>query len=109
MIDGAMGEILKKAQEMSQNMAQQQEALGKQRIEVSVGGEMIKMVFNGKQEAISITIDKEVVDPNDIQTLQDLILSAVNEGLRKSQKLAQDEMSKQLGGLANLKIPGFNL
>lgn len=109
MFDGNMGDILKKAQELSQNMQSKQEELTKKTIEVSVGGEMIKMVFNGKQEAIGITIDPDAVNPQDIETLQDLILSAVNEGIRRSQKIAQDEMGKQLGGvLGGIKIPGIN-
>ena len=101
MFDGnMMGDLMKKAQEISQNMQGQQEQLAKKRVDVSVGGEMVKMTFNGKQEAISIHIDREIVDPNDITTLQDLILSAVNEGIRQSQKMAQDELSKQFGNLA---------
>lgn len=109
MFDGQMGDLMKKAQELSENMQEKQEAMGKKRIDVSVGGEMIKMTFNGKQEAISITIDPEVVDPSDIETLQDLVLSAVNEGIRQSQKMVQDELGKQLGGLGGLNIPGLNL
>ena len=92
-----MNEMMKKAQELSENMKQQQEELAKQTFSVSVGGEMVKMTFNGKQEAISIEIDSEVVDVNDIETLQDLILSAVNEGLRQSQANMQNSLGKQLG------------
>ena len=92
-----MNEMMKKAQELSENMKQQQEELAKQTFSVSVGGEMVKMTFNGKQEAISIEIDSEVVDANDIETLQDLILSAVNEGLRQSQANMQNSLGKQLG------------
>ncbi len=92
-----MNELMKKAQELSENMQVQQEELAKLSFPVSVGGEMVKMVFNGKQEAKSIQIDPEVVDANDIETLQDLILSAVNEGIRQSQKNMQDSMGQQLG------------
>ena len=92
-----MNEMMKKAQELSENMKQQQEELAKQTFSVSVGGEMVKMTFNGKQEAISIEIDSEVVDVKDIETLQDLILSAVNEGLRQSQANMQNSLGKQLG------------
>lgn len=108
MFDGPMGDLMKKAQEVSQNMQSKQEELAKKKIDVSVGGEMITMTFNGKQEALSIKIDPEIVDPDDIDTLQDLILSAVNEGIRQSQKLVQDELGKQLGGMG-LNIPGLNL
>jgi len=109
MFNGSMDDLLKKAQEVSQNMQAKQEELAKKRIDVSVGGEMVKMTFNGKQEALSIHIDPEVVDPNDIATLEDLILSAVKEGIRQSQKVVQDELGKQLGGLEGMKIPGFNM
>ncbi len=95
MID--MNEMMKKAQELSETMKQQQEELAKQIIYVSVGGEMVKMTFNGKQEAISIAIDPEVVDADDIETLQDLILSAVNEGLRQSQQNMQNSLGQQIG------------
>jgi DNA-binding YbaB/EbfC family protein len=95
MID--MNEMMKKAQELSETMKQKQEEQAKQIFEVSVGGEMIKMTFNGKQEAKSIEIDPEVVDVDDIETLQDLILSAVNEGLRQSQQNMQNSLGEQIG------------
>ena len=95
MID--MNEMMKKAQELSETMKQQQEELAKQIFSVSVGGEMVKMTFNGKQEAISIEIDPEVVDADDIETLQDLILSAVNEALRQSQQNMQNSLGQQIG------------
>ena len=95
MID--MNEMMKKAQELSETMKQQQEELAKQIFSVSVGGEMVKMTFNGKQEAISIEIDPEVVDADDIETLQDLVLSAVNEGLRQSQQNMQNSLGQQIG------------
>ena len=92
-----MNEMMKKAQELSETMKQQQDELAKQIFSVSVGGEMVKMTFNGKQEAKSIEIDPEVVDVDDIQTLQDLILSAVNEGIRQSQKNMQNSLGNQIG------------
>ena len=95
MID--INEMMKKAQELSETMKQQQEELAKQIFSVSVGGEMVKMTFNGKQEAKSIEIDPEVVDVDDIETLQDLILSAVNEGIRQSQKNIQNSLGQQIG------------
>jgi hypothetical protein len=95
MID--MNEMMKKAQELSETMKQQQEEKSKQIFAVSVGGEMIKMTFNGKQEAKSIEIDPEIVDLDDIETLQDLILSAVNEGLRQSQQNMQNSLGEQIG------------
>ena len=95
MID--MNEMMKKAQELSETMKQEQEELAKQIFSVSVGAEMVKMTFNGKQEAKSIEIDPEVVNVDDIETLQDLILSAVNEGIRQSQKNMQNSLGQQIG------------
>ena len=95
MID--MNEMMKKAQELSETMKQQQEELAKQNFSVSVGGDMVRMIFNGKQEAKSIEIDPEIVDVDDIETLQDLILSAVNEGLRQSQQKMQNSLGEQIG------------
>ena len=95
MID--INEMMKKAQELSETMKEQQEELAKQIFSISVGGEMVKMTFNGKQEAKSIEIDPEVVDVDDIETLQDLILSAVNEGVRQSQKNMQNSLGQQIG------------
>ena len=92
-----MNEIMKKAQELSENMKQEQEELAKQTFTVSVGGEMVKMTFNGKQEAKNIEIDPEVFNDEDIETLQDLILSAVNEGLRKSQQSIQNSIGQKIG------------
>ncbi len=73
-------------------------------VEASSGGGMVKVVANGKQQIVSIQIEKEVVDPEDIEMLQDLILSAVNEALTKSQEMVAAEMSKLTGGL---NIPGI--
>ena len=106
-----MGELMKKAQELSTNMQEQQEQLAKETIEVSVGGEMVKMTFNGKLEAQSLQIDPEVIDPNDPETLQDLVLSAVNEGIRQGQQRMQAALTQQFGNFgniaANLNLPGF--
>ena len=103
MID--MNDLMKKAQELSQNMQKQQEELAQLTFDVSVGGEMVKMKFNGKMELLEVKIDPEVVDRDDIQTLQDLILSAVNEGIRQSQKKMQESLGQQLGGMGG----GLNL
>ena len=86
MID--MNEMMKKAQELSETMKKEQEEIAKQTFSVSVGGEMVKMTFE---------IAPEVVDVKDIETLQDLILSAVNEGLRQSQANMQNTLGQQLG------------
>ena len=103
MID--MNDLMKKAQELSQNMQKQQEELAELTFDVSVGGEMVKMKFNGKMELLEVEIDPEVVDRDDVQTLQDLILSAVNEGIRRSQKKMQESFGQQMGNMSG----GLNL
>jgi len=101
-------ELMKKAQQISQNMQGQQTELAKETFSVSVGGEMVKMTFNGNQELLAVEIDPEVVDPEDVETLQDLIHSAVNEGIRLSQKRAQEFMGKQFGEFTgNMDLGNF--
>jgi DNA-binding YbaB/EbfC family protein len=96
--------IMKQAQKMQKQMVEIQEELANRTVEASVGGGVVTVVANGQQEILSITIDPEVVDPGDIEMLQDLILAAVNEAHRKSQELMTTEMSKLTGGM---KIPGL--
>lgn len=95
---------MKQAQQMQNKMAKMQEEMALKTIEASAGGGMVKVVANGKQEIVSIRIEKEVVDPEDVEMLQDLILAAVNEALAQSQKMVSTEMSKLTGGL---NIPGL--
>jgi hypothetical protein len=99
-----MKNMMKQAQQLQAKMARMQEEMAEKTIEASSGGGMVKVVANGKQEVISIHIEKEVVDPEDVEMLQDLILAAVNEALVQSQKMVSDEMSKLTGGM---KIPGL--
>lgn len=102
---GNLAELLRKAQDLGQQLKARQEELAALRIPVSVGGGMVRMVFNGKGEAISLEFDRAVVDPNDVTVLQDLVLSAVNEGVRQAQQRQQEAMAKMAGGL---KIPGLS-
>jgi len=99
-----MKQLMKQAQQMQNKMARMQEEMALKTIEASAGGGMVKVVANGKQEIVSIRIEKEVVDPEDVEMLQDLILAAVNEALAQSQKMVSSEMSKLTGGL---NIPGL--
>ncbi len=99
-----MGNMMKEAQKLQAKMLRMQEELADKTVEASAGGGMIKAVANGKQQILSIRIEKEVVDPDDIEMLQDLILAAVNDALAKSQEMVSGEMSKLTGGL---KIPGM--
>jgi nucleoid-associated protein EbfC len=85
-------------------MLKMQEELAQKTVETSAGGGMVTVVANGKQQIMSITIEKEVVDPEDVDMLQDLILAAVNDALTKSQEMVQQEMGKLTGGL---NIPGL--
>jgi DNA-binding YbaB/EbfC family protein len=99
-----MGKIMKQAQKMQEKMLRMQEELAAKTVEATAGGGMITAVVNGKYELVSLKIEREVVDPEDIEMLQDLIVAAVNEGVRKSQEMAQEEMAKVTGGL---NIPGL--
>lgn len=100
-----MGNLMKQAQQMQAKMAKMQEEVGKRTVEAAAGGGMVKVVANGKQEVLSIVIEPEAVDPDDIEMLQDLVLAAINQALRESQAMMTDEMSKLTGGL---KIPGLS-
>jgi len=99
-----MKQLMKQAQQMQNKMAKMQEEMALKTVEASAGGGMVKVVANGKQEVVSIRIEREVVDPEDVEMLQDLILAAVNEALAQSQKMVSSEMSKLTGGL---NIPGL--
>ena len=99
-----MGNLMKQAQQMQAKMAKMQEEVGQRTVEAAAGGGMVKVVANGKQEILSIVMEPEVVDPDDIEMLQDLVLAAINQALRESQAMMTDEMSKLTGGL---KIPGL--
>jgi len=98
------GNILKQAQQMHTKIAQLQEEMAGKTVEASSGGGMVNVVINGKQEILSIRIDPEVVNREDIEMLQDLIVAAVNEAIRKSQEMMTEEMKKITGGL---NIPGL--
>lgn len=105
---GNIAEMMKQAQKQAQKMQKQMEEIQndlKERVvEASSGGGMVTVHINGKQEILSIKIDPEVVDPKDVQMLEDLILSAVSQAFKKSQDLYQAEMAKLTGGL---NIPGM--
>lgn len=101
-----IGNIMKQAKKMQEKIGRMQEELETKTVEAQAGGGMVRVIVNGKFEIVSLKIEKEVVNPEDIEMLQDLILAAVNEGVRKSQELAQTEMSKITGGLS---IPGMGM
>jgi DNA-binding YbaB/EbfC family protein len=99
-----MGNMLKQAQKLQSKMLKLQEELAEKTVETTAGGGMVKVVANGKQQLVSLQIEKEVVDPEDVEMLQDLILAAVNDALTKSQEMVSTEMGKLTGGL---NIPGL--
>ncbi|MFO7311015.1 MAG: YbaB/EbfC family nucleoid-associated protein [Bacillota bacterium] len=102
-----MAKMMKQVQKMQQEMARIQEELGSKTVEASAGGGMVSAVANGHQEIVSVRIDPQAVDPNDVEMLQDMVVAAVNEALRKARELAAQEMAKVTGGLNIPGLPGF--
>ena len=103
---GGMGKLMKQAQEMQAKMAKIQEEVGARTVEASAGGGMVTVIANGKQEILSIAIEPQVVDPDDIDMLQDLVVAAVNQALKEAAEMMATEMGKITGGL---KVPGLTL
>jgi nucleoid-associated protein EbfC len=102
-----MQQLLKQAQKMQQDMMQAQEALKDEMVEASAGGGMVKVTVSGDLEVKSIMIDPQAVDPEDVELLQDMVLAAVNEGMRSAQELAASKMGGITGGLGGLGLPGL--
>ncbi len=96
---GNMNNLMKQARKMQEQMVKMQEELEDKTVEATVGGGVVSVVANGKKEILEITIQPEAVDPDDIEMLQDLILAAVNEAIRKAEEMAQGEMGKLTGGM----------
>lgn len=99
-----MGDMMRQAQMMQKKMQQIQEDMGKRTVEATAGGGMVTVVATGSQDIVSVKIDKTVVDPDDVDMLQDLVLAAVNDALKKAREMQQSEMAALTGGL---KIPGL--
>ncbi|MBC2703020.1 YbaB/EbfC family nucleoid-associated protein [Desulfobacula sp.] len=99
-----MNSMMKQAQNLQKKMLKTQAELATKTVEASSGGGMVKVIANGAQKIESIVLEKEVVDPEDIEMLQDLVLAAVNDALNKSQEMVSSEMGKLTGGL---NIPGL--
>ncbi|SMG09543.1 YbaB/EbfC family nucleoid-associated protein [Dethiosulfovibrio salsuginis] len=94
-----LNNIMKQAQKMQAQMEQIQASLADERVEGNAGGGMVKAVANGQGELISVRISPEVVDPKDVEMLEDLVLAAVGDAIRKGQELAQSKMGQVTGGL----------
>lgn len=98
-LGGNMNNMIRQAQKMQQDMMKAQEELESRSYEASAGGGMVTAVVSGKKELTSVTIDPEAVDPDDVEMLQDLIVAAVNEAMRKATEDASSQMSRLTGGL----------
>ena len=96
--------MMKQAQKLQAKMGELQAEMGNRTVSAQAGGGMVEAVVNGRQELLSLRIDKEVVSPEDVEMLQDLILAAVNEALNRSREMMAQEMSKLTGGM---QIPGL--
>jgi len=100
------GNIMKEAQKLQAQMEQIQAEVAKKTVDATAGGGMVTVQANGKQEIVSIKIDREVINPDDVQMLEDLVVAACNEALRKSRELVQAELGRVTGGF---KIPGLGM
>ena len=103
---GGIGNMMKQVQQMQAKMEAIQAELEQTEVDGTSGGGMVKVVANGKQDIVSVTIDPEVVDPEDVEMLQDLILAAISQARTKAQELQSEKMAGLTGGL---NIPGMNL
>jgi len=102
-----MGQLMKQAQQLQSKMAKMQEELGEKTVEASAGGGMVVAVANGRQELVSIQIEREVIDPDDAEMLQDLILAAVNDALNRAKEMMNEEMGKVTQGMNIPGMPGI--
>ena len=103
----SMNEMLKQAQKMQEDMQKKQAELEEKEYEVSAGGGVVKVKINGRREVLNIDIAPEIVDPDDIETLSDVIIAAVNEAIKQVETDASEQMGKITGGLGNMGLPGM--
>ncbi len=101
---GNMQKMLKQVQKMQADMVKIQEKLAEMTVEGTAGGGVVKIIMNGKQEVMDIYLEPEILDPEDSELIEDLLMAAFNEALRKVQDLAEEQMGKATGGL---NIPGL--
>ncbi len=99
-------ELMRQAQQLQKKMLDAQDEIAKKIVEASAGGGIVKVKVNGALEIVGIEIDPSVVDPNDVTMLQDLVVAAVNEGLRKAKEMKEQEIAKLTGGI---KLPGMGM
>lgn len=98
-------DLIRQAQQMQERMAKLQEELAGRTVEATAGGGMVTVVMNGRQEIVSVRIEKEVVSPEDVELLQDLVRGAVNEAVARSRKMMAEELGKITGGM---NLPGLS-
>ena len=102
-----MNKMLQQVQQMQEQMAKAQEELATETVEASVGGGMVTVTANGAGEIVEIKISPQAIDPDDPESLEDLVLAGVNEALRNAQELMQSRLGGALGGLGGLGLPGL--
>jgi hypothetical protein len=102
-----MNKMMQQVQQMQADMLKAQEELANERVEASVGGGMVTVTASGSGELVGIKIAPEAIDPDDAETLEDLVLAGVNEALRNAQELAQSKLGDVSGGLKGLGLPGM--
>ena len=101
-----LGDIVKQAQQLQERLQQAQQEAGSKTVEASAGGGMVTATVNGRLELVDLKIEPSITGAQDADMLRDLVMAAVNEGIRRAQKMVADEMGKITGGL-NMKIPGL--
>ncbi|MDA1000597.1 MAG: YbaB/EbfC family nucleoid-associated protein [bacterium] len=104
MLKGGMGNLMKQARQMQEKMAKIQEEIGAREVEASAGGGMVTVRANGAGDILSVKIEPQAVDPNDVEMLEDLVRAACNEAAKKGRNMLAEEMKKLTGGLG---IPGL--
>jgi len=102
-----MNKMLQQVQQMQAEMAKAQEDLAKETVEASVGGGMVTVTANGSGEIVAVKIAPQAIDPDDAESLEDLVLAGVNEALRNVQELQQSKLGGAMGGLKGLGLPGL--
>jgi DNA-binding YbaB/EbfC family protein len=100
-----MNSLMRQAQKMQEDMAAKQEELEAREYEISAGGGVVNVKINGKKEILSISLSPEIIDPDDVETLEDILVAAVNEAIKRVEDTNNEEMSKITGGIPNM--PGM--
>jgi nucleoid-associated protein EbfC len=102
-----VNKMMQQVQQMQAEMMKAQDELANERVEASVGGGMVTVTASGSGEIVAVKISREAIDPDDPETLEDLVLAGVNEALRNAQELAQSKLGGAVGGLKGLGLPGL--